>query len=570
MSSSPLLRCPGLFYRKLFRRFVPFSPPGFKNAPDDLKYVPPSRVADVLQHLLDGNPPVRSVPGYNHVFGQEFDFEALWRFCRNGPDSGTGDLRSDIKLPWEFSRLYVFPLHALAAQKKERVAGDLAAFFDEWWSHNSDVNGVNWTCAMEVAIRAVNLLFADAILDGELAGSTGESVWAQRLWQHGCIIWNRLEIKLRHSSNHYLADLLGLYCIGCVFPRNKQAKKWKRFAHREMQRAVLAQTYQDGGVYEASLPYHALVTEMALWFSAIAKKESLSLAFRERMEKMCQVVADCSSGDGDLFCVGDDDSGRIIAFDMLCSAGRGQVLLKLAEQLFKKPFVSNPQACFPESGWAVLRTNHFCVHMENGPVGMNDLGSHAHADDLSIVVEYRGRPILVDSGSGLYTSNPMLRNQLRSAEAHNTMSCANELYHWKSNEADDLFRLLQKCKCARFVHVTDDQISALIKSDSGIEMSRVVTARNTSLVVQDSVRGASSVSWSFVFCPEIEVSVDGSRFKLRIPDGSVLTVSFDLSVELSLKQVPVSRFYGSTTTAFCGEVRTMNGKSLRWELGRWR
>ena len=68
------------------------------------------------------------------------------------------------------------------------------------------------------------------------------------------------------SSNHYLADLLGLLVVGSIFPGDASAQAWRRFAAEEFPKALLSQTHDDGGLDEASLRYHAFVTEMALLF----------------------------------------------------------------------------------------------------------------------------------------------------------------------------------------------------------------------------------------------------------------------------------------------------------------
>ena len=220
----------------------------------------PAAWAPALQSWIS-QVPLRAEPHpFHRVFGHDFDEELLLRFCREGPRRGERGLLSDIKVIWDYSRAH--PLFTNAALGPGHVDAGVA-FIRRWLEANADTNGPAWICAMDVAIRAVNWIMADVMSGGELGRRVGSKVWAQWLWHHGFVTWQRLEARII-SSNHYMADLLGLIVIGSSFPDDARARAWLRFAQDEFPRALLAQTYEDGGLNEASLRYHAFVTEMAL------------------------------------------------------------------------------------------------------------------------------------------------------------------------------------------------------------------------------------------------------------------------------------------------------------------
>ncbi len=566
LQGSPLIRHPFLLLRKIKKRFRPRRLSAFPEVPSNLMYQPVVPLSGLLRDVVSSQGELQASPPHNRVFCREFPIQELWRLCREGPDCGTDDLLSDIKLPWEFSRLYGFPLHALQAKNAESTAHELADFYNQWWEHNDNVNGVNWICAMEVAIRAVNLIVADGVLDGRLAGQVGRELWAQRLWWHGEVIWQRLEAMLKSSSNHYIADLLGLFFIGSAFPKDATAEKWRRFALKEMQMAILAQTYDDGGVYEASIPYHALVTGMALLFSHAAEAEALTPQFLSRLKRMTQIVADFTSADGRLFCVGDDDSGQIIALDSICPAGRGELLTRLAEKVLKESIKPAASVLYPRSGWAVLRESGFVVVLVNGPPGLNGLGGHAHADDLSVIVEYKGVPVLIDPGSGYYTSNPVVRERLRSAESHNTVSLMNGLYQGFGGSAQDLFRLPQKLRCFRTISVTNGSIVAEIKTRRGFSMSRTVTVANECLDVVDTCSDPNAV-WSFVFPPELKLGEKSSNDLMLCGSRDRFRFSWNPSSDLHLERTIAAQGYGTTVPCMRGTINVV-GKQLRWKFQR--
>lgn len=73
-----------------------------------------------------------------------------------------------------------------------------------------------------------------------------------------------------------------------------------------------------------------------------------------------------------------------------------------------------------------------------GPNGQGSLGGHAHNDKLSFELCIDGEDIFIDPGTGVYTSNPHLRNYLRSAVAHSTLRLANK---HSISEVSDFFIL---------------------------------------------------------------------------------------------------------------------------------
>ena len=91
----------------------------------------------------------------------------------------------------------------------------------------------------------------------------------------------------------------------------------------------------DGGLAEASLRYHAFVTEMALLFR-LARGAALPANAELQLRTACGIVSDFRDAHGDLFPIGDDDSGRVLAIDGASAMGRADVLMNLARSIFDK------------------------------------------------------------------------------------------------------------------------------------------------------------------------------------------------------------------------------------------
>ena len=95
-----------------------------------------------------------------------------------------------------------------------------------------------------------------------------------------------------------------------------------------------------------------------------------------------------------------------------------------------------------ETGYYISRSaagDHLLI--DGGPHGYLN-GGHAHADALSLTFTARGAPLLVDSGTGCYTTDRVLRDRFRSSALHNTLvldgrsqSLPRGPFHW-SHVAD--------------------------------------------------------------------------------------------------------------------------------------
>src|SRR5882672_203931 len=72
------------------------------------------------------------------------------------------DRPSDVKVPWELSRCQHFTRlgQAYWLTGDERYAREFVAETSDWIARNPWGHGVNWACAMDVALRAVSWIWA--------------------------------------------------------------------------------------------------------------------------------------------------------------------------------------------------------------------------------------------------------------------------------------------------------------------------------------------------------------------------------------------------------------------------
>src|SRR5207249_3217997 len=162
---------------------------------------------------------------------------------------------SDVKTVWEPSRLQFLPVlgKAYCLTSDERFREAAKRLTTDWLECNPVGQGVNWTCAMEAALRAMSILFLLNLLWPLRAEERG---WLERvtlaLWQHLLYIEGYLEFSHISRSNHYVSDIVGLYCLS-AFLDGKEAETRRNLYRIRVEQEILHQVYEDGGDYEASL-----------------------------------------------------------------------------------------------------------------------------------------------------------------------------------------------------------------------------------------------------------------------------------------------------------------------------
>jgi uncharacterized heparinase superfamily protein len=413
---------------------------------------------------------------------------AWWRDHVNGlewsrTDAGArGEFRmpegGDIKFIWELSRFQqgVALGRAFALSRDDRFARKFCNLFEHWRGENPFYVGPNWTCTMEVAIRAVNLLWSAGLLASSAAcDAATQQEWVKSLLVHAIFIRHNLEYATRvvdHSvqavnGNHYLANLAGLLHLSCAFPECRYAPEWQDFATRELFAEIRSQVDDEGVHWEYSPSYHRLVLEMILHCLIVLEREGKAIPedITNRAIRMLEFIHHYRKPGGAVPLVRDVDSGRflILGDDELANHDH---MLAVGAIEFNRPdlspgtlyedcfwlfgdralkgdrveetvsAISTERVCevesqgkvaqpasklFRQSGFAVMRDKSQHLFAVCAPKGMQGYCGHTHNDFLSFELEAYGRTFLTDCGSYVYTQSPEWRNRFRSTASHNTV-----------------------------------------------------------------------------------------------------------------------------------------------------
>jgi hypothetical protein len=362
---------------------------------------------------------------------------------------------SDVRVVWELNRLgHLITLgRAYAITDDQKFSTEFFRQLGSWRKQNSVGRGVNWNCAMEVALRAMNLLAAtELFLRAPQMTETELAELLKMFDQHGAHIRRNLEFSHIATSNHYLADVTGLLWLGLMLPELEAAAEWREFGLGELLREMDKQVFSDGADYEASTGYHRLKVELFLYSFVLCHLNGIAIdeKYWNKLRGMIGYARAYLRPDGRAPLVGDSDSGQVLpvvrragddhayavalgaavfkepSFKIASSPPPEELLWILGEQGLRdyqslpvgKPGESQ---AFPDAGTYVLRDDDLYLLFNASGSGVNGRGSHGHNDALSIEVSACGTAFIVDPGSYVYTADLKARHLFRSVAYHSTV-----------------------------------------------------------------------------------------------------------------------------------------------------
>jgi hypothetical protein len=471
---------------------------------------------------------------------------------------------SDVKAPWELSRLQFAPVVAqaykLTADRRYREA--VKNLLADWVLRNPVGLGVNWTIAMEAALRGISLCLSMDLL---WPFTTEEQPWLHQmtaaLWQHLRFIEAYNEFSFLLRSNHYLSNIVGLTTLCAYLGQERRREKYARAVQRE----ILLQTYPDGGDREASTGYHVLVAQLGLHSLQVQQRCRGAIAprFEARLRLMFAWIAALADDAGKLPHLGDCDNGRVELLPEDIAQAESHSL-RVGSLL--PPSTSGDRKdtrLLPDSGIAVLHSGQASVIFSAMPNGLGGKGSHTHCDKLSIVFRLGGNEVLCDSGSRCYTRSAELRNLDRSTKAHNTLMI---------DEADQnilgagLFRSGNEARVSPITLLEDGKAARASHqgySRWNIEHQRTVGLNPFSLQIVDEVNGAGnhSLELRFILGPEwlpYPEIMTGELVTCIVKGPQQLTLQCEAACPLALSVISahISREYGAALATRCIRIQT--------------
>jgi hypothetical protein len=378
----------------------------------------------------------------------------------------------DHKIIWELNRHQSWLVlgRAFWLTGEARYRDRFIAELESWIAANPPLTGVNWASMLELAFRSISWLWAIQFFSTQGAGDR-RVPWLVDL----LLVLDRqlthVEENLSYyfsPNTHLLGEALALYVAGQALPElaasARRASTGRTILLDEIDRQIGA----DGGHCERSTHYHRYTLDfyaLALTIARITGDEPAAARFEDTVSRLGTAARLLADDGGIVPHIGDDDGGALLPIagravddwrDSLAIAAalvhRPELQVGAAPEeavwmlgAFPSAISHQPSAishgvasaALPDTGYFVSRSaagGHIVI--DGGPHGYQN-GGHAHADALSLTVSLGGVPLLIDPGTGCYTTDPALRDRLRSTALHNTLtlddrpqSTSNGPFHW--------------------------------------------------------------------------------------------------------------------------------------------
>jgi len=371
----------------------------------------------------------------------------------------------DVKYIWEVNRhQYLIVLgKAYWLSGDERYADKVAEVISSWISDNPYHCGVNWTSALELAVRSISWIWAYFLCRGARKMDAAFHLKLLRsLYEHACHMAGHLSY---YSSpyNHLIGEAAGLHLIGSLFSQLKQGEAWAHLGWSILEENVEKQFFDDGMCVEQATFYHHFT--LGFYLQAIMFRQINSSSVSEAVclviEKALEASMHLTKPDGTLPAIGDIDNARSLYFrtghswDFRGFLSLGAAWLRrpdfkrrgngFSEELlwlcdppslegFESLEETLPRECskaLPASGYFVMRSgweadsHYLCFDCGIMAAGLHEShvpsAAHGHADALSFVLSVFGEPMLVDGGFNTYFGALNWHRYFREEAAHNTI-----------------------------------------------------------------------------------------------------------------------------------------------------
>lgn len=522
---------------------------------------------------------------------------------------------SDIRVLWELNRLgHLITLgRAYVVTQDELFADEFFSQLASWREQNPVGRGANWCCAMEVALRAMNLIAAFTLFRGSPNLSEERLMMLlAMLDQHGAHIERNLEFSHVVTSNHYLSDIAGLLWLGLALPELSSARTWRDWAMAEMLREMDKQILPDGADYEASTGYHRLVLELILYSFILCQTNNIEIeeCYWQKLRAMLGYLRAILRPDGFAPLVGDTDGGQVLpiarraADDHAYLLAPGAVVfqdsdlkltgLEAPEELLwtlgakgVRAYEDLPQTgesrgsqAFPDCGIYVQRHDDLFLLFNASGAGVVGRGSHGHNDALAIEVSACRRAFIVDPGTYVYTADLRQRHLFRSTAYHSTLQIDEEEQN-ATNERTP-FVIGDEAQPHVIRWESGEERDSVLAEHAGYERlaqavrhRRKITFEKTERwwLVEDELLGTGehTIKARFHFDTDLEVEAHGANRVVardKISGARLFVCAIDLPQQPQFEPQFSSKNYGSkvSSVSACWTIKTRVPCFLRWAI----
>ena len=492
---------------------------------------------------------VYSYNKYKRAWDAGFQTENVWPTDQCSYDISISQREDigDIRTNWELNRHYQFAGMA----KSFYVTGDfsileeLQELFYDWNNKNHFLCGVEWTSAMEIAIRVNSWIYTYCFLNKAFEKYNLENNKILKDISRGIIVMADYIVKHRakysSANNHLIVEMYAVGMSGIFF----DYKPWEKLAFNILTEELPRQNYADGVNKEMSLHYQSFVMEAYGLLMLEMKHNHIKIPqiWEEYLLHMSEFMCDCCGEYGETVVFGDNDEGKILdlsgehfdhyryVLDLM-----GNVLPKryskmenihenlcwiLEEDsqdsvLQKHCYYSPEVKCYKEGGYTLWRSknNKVLIGIDHADLGFGSLAAHGHAATKN------HNTVCVDNQNQAEILGPFLWGK-----------------RYKINNVE--FNNESEKKCI---------MTAELQNSSYVHRRKFIYNKANRLIIEDVVQGGQDIHLALMCNFKAKIEVNQNVVTVRIGDKVVKT-NFDEASKIKEENVEYSDGYCTKKTS---------------------
>jgi len=454
----------------------------------------------------------------------------------------------DMERLWRYNQHYFEDLVAQGANERRDWH---QALVHRWVTDNPPGKGVGWE-PYPTSRRIINWI-KWALEGGKIEEKAIHSLAVQARWLEKRIEWHLL-------GNHLLANATALIFAG-IFFEGSEAERWLQKGIRILDAQLTEQILEDGGHFELSPMYHAVVLRdmldlynLATVYSQIPILKERLIGWTDIINRMRRWLLVMSHPDGDIAFFND------AAFGVAPSTAELEnYSYRLGLQSVPSP--SDGVTHLKQSGYIRLQGNSAVAILDCAPIGPDYQPGHAHADTLSFELSVGKQRVLVNSGTSTYEAGEERMRQ-RGTASHNTVTIDGQ----NSSEVWACFRVARRANLTDLsIEQQGPEIDVRARHDGYYWLKgspvheRYWFFSSNKLSIEDRVRGKSKVAVSrFHIHPECMVGFYERKGMIERPG---LKVKFEIEGgKAQIEGVSWYPQFGQSISAKCLSVYLVDGR----------
>lgn len=424
--------------------------------------------------------------------------------------------RDDVPKLWLYNLHYFDDLLATGANARREWHDQL---IQRWIAENPPGREIGWD-PYPTSLRIVNWI-QWALAGGALRQQALNSLATQARW-----LTKRLEFHL--LGNHLWSNAKALVFAGAFFTGG-EAHHWLKKGLRILDEQLAEQILADGGHFERSPMYHAIVLtdvldllQLAGIFPGVFERSTIAawVGVARRMLRWLQIM---SHPDGELAFFNDAALGIAPRYADLREYAR-----RIGAQRDRVDSAEiSPLEALTESGYVRLQCGPAVMIADVGELGPDYQPGHAHADTLSFELSLFGHRVFVNTGVSTYEPDS-LRLRQRGTASHNTVLIDGQ----DSSEVWSSFRVARRARPhnVRWGAAADGLYlqgshDGYRRLSSGLTHTRRWTLTDSSLRIDDNIDGAYDRAEAMLLVhPDVEISTHRRGASLECA-GKVVSVT---------------------------------------------